>query len=314
MRGPIGGVGWPTLALRLLLCDQATPRRGSVAGDADADPGPGAGRLAGDPAAAGCPASGRLLQRLGGGSTPPRCTPPCTVITTCPDSATGAATSRTAVVSTGTTPSETHMITMLRSRRVGARPLAAVAEGDARALERRLQPAEQLALGRVQLLPRHLEREPAAAVHLGIGDPATRASRPLDRRGVARDRGGIGVALAGPGMDRLAGLLPNAAERQERSIRHQARLLAELATGRVQERLARRDQPLGDGPRARVPPPPEGTAGMRQQHLESAPAAAIEQNAGAHAGPLAHPRTPRLTRRVRSRSEPRDRPRSDERR
>src|SRR5215217_8542675 len=99
-------------------------------------------------------------------------------------------------------------------------------------LDHRLQPPHELRLRGVQPAARLVRWQPGAAVHLGVLDPSARAARPLGLHRVAADRLGVGVALPCPRMDRLARLLPHAAERQEGRHGRDAGFLDELADGR----------------------------------------------------------------------------------
>src|SRR5919107_2121949 len=128
-------------------------------------------------------------------------------------------------------------------------------------LQRGFEAPEQLALRGIELFPCLGEREPGAAVHFGVREPAARAPRPFDRRGVAGDGGRVGVAFTGPGMHGLAGLLANTAQRQERPVGRETGLLAELPARGLEQWLAFADQPLRDGPGPGIPSPPEGAAG-----------------------------------------------------
>ena len=96
---------------------------------------------------------------------------------------------------------------------------------------------------------------------------------------------GLGVALPGPGVDDLAGLLPDAAQRHERLARVDAGLLLELPARGRQQLLALVHDALGNGPGTGVPVAPERPARMRQEHLEAEAAATEEQQTRAQVGP-----------------------------
>jgi hypothetical protein len=95
-----------------------------------------------------------------------------------------------------------------------------------------LQPIYQLGLRRIDLLPRAARIEPFAPVHLGEGEPPPRASGPLGTHHIAPGLVRICLPLPSPGVHELAGLLADAAQRQEGSFGADARLLLELADGR----------------------------------------------------------------------------------
>src|SRR5438552_606228 len=116
-----------------------------------------------------------------------------------------------------------------------------------------LQSADELGLGRIELLPRRRRIEPGTAVHLGKRQPATRPSGPFGTHEVAGGSLWVGVAFPGPGVDELARLLLDAPQRQEGTPGRDAGLLLELATGRRQGILAFGQLAFGDGPGARIP-------------------------------------------------------------
>src|SRR5688572_6640365 len=70
--------------------------------------------------------------------------------------------------------------------------------------DRLFQPVEERPLAGEDPFPRLVGREPRGAVDLGILLLAPGARRPLHPKRVARDRGGVDVALGPPGGDDLA--------------------------------------------------------------------------------------------------------------
>lgn len=78
-------------------------------------------------------------------------------------------------------------------------------------------------------------------------------------------------------MHDLARLLPNGAQRHERTYRLEAGLLPKLPAGSGQQLLTRLGQTLWYGPGTGIATFPEGAAGMRQKYFESAGSAAIQQ-------------------------------------
>src|SRR5690606_3231215 len=135
-------------------------------------------------------------------------------------------------------------------------------------LEHLFQPSHQLRLRRVHQRPGALDVEPPTTVHLRKCDPPPRLSRPFDGGGVAHDRRLVSVALPGPGVDDLPGLLPHAAQVQVRAPRLDARLLPELANSGVERLLSRLDPTLRDRPRPLLPVPPEWSTRVRQEDLQ----------------------------------------------
>src|SRR5918993_4274940 len=81
--------------------------------------------------------------------------------------------------------------------------------------QRRLEAVDQLGLCRVHLRLCRRRDDPGAAVDFGELDPTARPAGPLGAHRVAHDGRWVCVALPSPGMDRLACLLPDAAERDE---------------------------------------------------------------------------------------------------
>src|SRR5262249_61980926 len=79
-------------------------------------------------------------------------------------------------------------------------------------------------------LPRRLgQGEPSPRVALGEPSDPPRSWRPLHRKGVACEPGGISFALDGPHPHRLGARLPEAAEPQEFPLRCYPRLLGDLS-------------------------------------------------------------------------------------
>src|SRR6185369_4654098 len=98
----------------------------------------------------------------------------------------------------------------------------------------------------------------------------------------------IAVAFDGPGDHELARLLPHLRKGDESALGREARLLGHF-TARGHERIfVLADLALGNGPRAGIPPCPEGAPGMHEEHLEVAAALAIEQKPGAALGAPGH--------------------------
>ena len=83
-------------------------------------------------------------------------------------------------------------------------------------------------------------------------------------------------------MHHLVVLVLDGAERQVRTPRLEAGLLGELATSGGEKVLAVAHLALGDRPHAEVATHEEGTAGMREQHLEVLLAHAVHDQTGAH--------------------------------
>src|ERR1044072_5460280 len=76
-------------------------------------------------------------------------------------------------------------------------------------------PYQELGLGRVELLLRLLDREPARAVDLGKRLHTAAARRPLHLERVAGDGLGVAIPLRGARGDALAALLLDGAELDE---------------------------------------------------------------------------------------------------
>jgi hypothetical protein len=69
-------------------------------------------------------------------------------------------------------------------------------------------------------------------------------------------------------VDRLAGLLSNAPERNEWTDRSNARFLEELSPGGVEQIFTGIDDAFGDGPRSDVAISPERAAWVRDEYLQ----------------------------------------------
>src|SRR4029077_6850157 len=114
-----------------------------------------------------------------------------------------------------------------------------------------------------------------------------RALRPFELERVARRLRRVEVALERPGDDPLAGLLEDLAE-VDRLTRGwgMARLLGELASGDVDQRLARIRLALRQGPGSEVAAGMERATRMGEEDLESVGRPAVEQQSGARPAAL----------------------------
>src|SRR5690606_4423192 len=146
--------------------------------------------------------------------------------------------------------------------------------------QRLQQPIHKLGLGRVELGLGGLGIEPAAAIDLGNLDELARARWPFHAEGVAANGVRIGIAGKGPGLDRLAALLFDGAQRQERPGWLDASFLGKFAAGGSQRFFTWLDQSLGNGPHSQVAVLPERPTRMGQKDLHRVTLAAIQQQAG----------------------------------
>ena len=89
------------------------------------------------------------------------------------------------------------------------------------------------------------ERDPGGAVDFGNGQPSAGPRWPVDLDAVGDESSGIEIAFEGECDDDLAARLLEAAQRNQRSGRNRADLLAELAAGGSFWVFARVDSPLG---------------------------------------------------------------------
>lgn len=132
-----------------------------------------------------------------------------------------------------------------------------------------------------------VEGEPLGAVDFRDFEGLAGARRPFDGRGVADERGGVEVALKGPGADDFAAELLDVSQRLVAAIgcggRGEAGFFAEFAAGGVEDVFAGDDGSFGDGPGTEVAAGPEGSAGMGEQDLEACGrgGAAVQDESGA---------------------------------
>ena len=63
------------------------------------------------------------------------------------------------------------------------------------------KPVNERRLGWIELLPRDLETEPVASIHLREPEPAARAPRPLDPHQITCEACRVGIALPRPCID-----------------------------------------------------------------------------------------------------------------
>src|SRR6202008_1092553 len=77
---------------------------------------------------------------------------------------------------------------------------------------------------------------------------------------------------------------PSAALLHRDSVKFETRLLGELSSGHRLGRLVRLGDPLGHAPAAVILAAPVGPAGVGEQGLEPAVAAAVEEDAGRGSG------------------------------
>src|SRR5438552_5241214 len=132
----------------------------------------------------------------------------------------------------------------------------------------RLEATDQLRLRRNHLDASGIEIEPRAPIHLGEDQEFSRSARPFCAGRVADHGVGIGIAFPRPRVNGLSRLLPDGAERNEGTVRHDRGLLLKLSTSRVEEILAFVDGAFRNRPRAVIAVCPERTAGMGKKDLE----------------------------------------------
>lgn len=111
---------------------------------------------------------------------------------------------------------------------------------------------------------------PRASINLGVGDPASGTSRPLQPGQIALNRAGIRIALPGPSMDLLAGFEADRSQRNEGPRGYNPGFFGEFPDGRVNRVLAVFDQPLRDRPSAFVAVAPERSPRMGEEDTETA--------------------------------------------
>src|SRR5687768_2311765 len=180
--------------------------------------------------------------------------------------------------------------------------LVVLVAGGARAAASSVEPldqaVEELRLGRHQLLPRRVYREPSGAVDVRELGGSARSGWPFHGEGVAADRVRVEVALRGPRGDHLAALLLHLAQLDQLAGgQRRAGLLLELPQGAGARILAVGVLALRDRPRAGVLARPERAAGVHEQHLGLAARDPVEEDA--RAAPRHGPESGRLRERHR---------------
>src|SRR5262245_41239675 len=126
--------------------------------------------------------------------------------------------------------------------------------------------------------------EPGGAVDFGEGLATAGFRRPFHLESDRTQRGDVEIALDGEGVDPLARLLADAAQRNQLAGQGPAGLLGKLAAGRLLGRLVLVVLALGDRPGAEVALGPEGSARMNEQDFRAGRRPAEQQDAGASGG------------------------------
>src|SRR5690349_6468884 len=165
-----------------------------------------------------------------------------------------------------------------------AAPLKKLALRRRRCGKERLEPVEQLALGRIDLFTGNTGGEPSASVDFRKGEPAARSAGPLGFHRIAGDVFGIGIALPGPGMHHLSRLLPDGAQRKEGTEWMEPGFLLELPARRRQQVLAWLGDAFRYGPGPGVPRLPERPPRMGQEHLHLPGTTTVQQETGTGLG------------------------------
>src|SRR5262249_31392259 len=146
------------------------------------------------------------------------------------------------------------------------------------------EPADQLALGRQNLLPGLGGRKPLRTIDFGKGRLASALGWPFEFEAVGDQRCGIEVAFHPPRCHDLPTGLNHIAEGEEIALRAGAGLLLEFALRPCQRVFALQIFPFRDRPGAVVLLGPEWTARMHEQNFDVVAAPPEHQEAGAALG------------------------------